>query len=582
MRAGNVAWKVALAGSLLGAGLFGLLLSHAAPVSTPVASVEPEPEPQAQPAHAKVLPWIHLERRTAYIPPQCYAQTRGADGKVRNPCFACHVQGRAPNLIDDANLQITASLPAPARENPWTNLFVDRRAELSRMSDEDILAYVRESNFRAPDGTLLLGGASAADEELAYLEVHFQFDAEGFDVAPDGRSSGFRSYGFRPLPGMFVPANGSMGDALIRLPDVFRQDQAGHYDREVYTLNLAVVEALIKHESVPIRTVDEARYGVDLDRNGKIGSAREVRFAWAPREGQTMSYVGRAREALARGVVALSPGLFPEGTEFLHSVRYLDVQDGRVTMAARFKELRYARKESFLPYEELERLAAAEAREEALNPDTTRDLIGSEEHGLRNGLGWRYQGFIEDAQGKLRPQSYEELAFCVGCHSGLGVTSDGIFSFARKLDDAAHAYGWFHPSQPGRPAAPVADARRADGQGEYALYLRSALGGDDYGANDELRARFFAPDGSARADAFAALEHDVSSLLLPSPERALALDGAYRAIVREQSYTRGRDATLAPVAGAQRSLAADAPTSISEAVAPAWKSPHNAPRRRGG
>jgi hypothetical protein len=38
----------------------------------------------------------------------------------------------------------------------------------------------------------------------------------------------------------------------------------------------------------------------------------------------------------------------------------------------------------------------------------------------------------------------------------------------------------------------------------------------------------------------------VAYLLLPSPERALALDRAYRAIVEEQSFTKGRDAVLAP------------------------------------
>ena len=34
--------------------------------------------------------------------------------------------------------------------------------------------------------------------------------------------------------------------------------------------------------------------------------------------------------------------------------------------------------------------------------------------------------------------------------------------------------------------------------------------------------------------------------MLPSAQRALALDKAYRLLVREQSYSRGRDALLQP------------------------------------
>ena len=39
----------------------------------------------------------------------------------------------------------------------------------------------------------------------------------------------------------------------------------------------------------------------------------------------------------------------------------------------------------------------------------------------------------------------------------------------------------------------------------------------------------------------------MSGLVLPSPERALKLDTAYRLIVREQSFIKGRDATLGPM-----------------------------------
>ena len=39
---------------------------------------------------------------------------------------------------------------------------------------------------------------------------------------------------------------------------------------------------------------------------------------------------------------------------------------------------------------------------------------------------------------------------------------------------------------------------------------------------------------------------DLAWLLAPSRARALALDKAYLAVVREQSFTRGRDAVLRP------------------------------------
>lgn len=62
--------------------------------------------------------------------------------------------------------------------------------------------------------------------------------------------------------------------------------------------------------------------------------------------------------------------------------------------------------------------------------------------------------------------------------------------------------------------------------------------------NDEVLARFFDARGGLRADMAQRVHQDVSILLLPSPQRALLLDKAYRVIVNEQSFERGRDATL--------------------------------------
>ena len=65
------------------------------------------------------------------------------------------------------------------------------------------------------------------------------------------------------------------------------------------------------------------------------------------------------KAALEQGDVHLAAGLYPEGTEFLQSLRYLDeAADGSVIMASRMKELRYGRKYGWRDYATLRRAAA--------------------------------------------------------------------------------------------------------------------------------------------------------------------------------------------------------------------------------
>ncbi len=60
------------------------------------------------------------------------------------------------------------------------------------------------------------------------------------------------------------------------------------------------------------------------------------------------------------------------GTEFFHTVRYLDVgPDGWVTMAPRMKEVRYAKKVRWYGYALLRETARREAREQAQTADGT-------------------------------------------------------------------------------------------------------------------------------------------------------------------------------------------------------------------
>jgi hypothetical protein len=377
-------------------------------------------------------------------------------------------------------------------------------------------------------------------------DVWYRFDADGFDLRPDGTPSGWRAFAYFPLPGAFLPTNGAAGDALIRLDPALRENAAGAPDRAVYVANLAIVEALISRADVPIAPLDERVLNADLDLDGRLGVVRRVAFR-AGASGETpMHYVGKARALEDAGQFPIAPGLFPVGTEFFHSVRYLDVTDaGDVVPAARFKELRYARKVRWYQAADLKAVVEGEAREQSKTADGSHPVLWAFDHGIDNGQGWYLQGFIEAADGALRPQTFEESAYCAGCHGGVGRTTDSIFSFSRKLSAGAPDRGWFHFHQRGLRG--VAEPRSSAGDYEYSRYLREAQGGDDYAENEEVRGRFFDGQGGLRPAAVARLHRDVTLLLLPSPERAWALDRAYMATMHEQSFTRGRDTLIAPL-----------------------------------
>lgn len=539
--------------------------AQSAPTALPALPASQNHDPSLTEAADLDLGGTHLMHPTPYIPSQCYTATRDDGGAAHNPCYTCHQTGVAPNYIHDGNLQREVSLPEPARTNPFTNLFEDRTHQVASVPEADVVRYVRQDNY----------GVGSMGDRLARLlsdvpsgwdidddgrwggyspDANFVFDENGFDRAPDGSPTGWRAFAYYPFLGTFFPTNGSTDDVLIRLPLEFRQDLAGTYDEGTYVLNLAIVEAAVRRMDVSIEATDERTFGVDLDRNGRLGTASRVAFAWDPPRGVEMRLVGRAGASQRAGATHLLAGLFPVGTEFLHSVRYLDVGvgDSGVGVATRMKELRYARKRRLYGYGELEQLALREAREDHDQPDRAREIMGNAELGVSNGQGWVYQGFIEDRAGALRPQTFEEHATCLGCHGGIGATTDGIFAFPRKLDFRSPQHGWSHPTQHG--LAGVADPTRGDGTREYATYLRVNGAGDEFRSNDEVRARFFLEDGRENPSAFRALATDITTLLMPSPERAIRLDAAYMAIVRAQSFVRGRDATVTPVVTVHRTV----------------------------
>lgn len=514
-----------------------------------------------------------LRNPTAYIPSQCYTRTKDAEGRVYNPCFTCHVDSRAPHYINDADLQTEYSFPAPALKNPWTNLFVDRRDAIARITDDEILAYIRTDNYLDAAGRNLLAARLAslpAEWDVNgngrwdgfTPDVAYNFDAEGFDTGADGGLTGWRAFAYYPVNGTFWPTNGSTDDVMIRLPDAYRTAEDGKPDREVYKLNLTIVEALIRRQSVPIAPTDETRYRVDLDKDGRLGQAVRVAFDWAPKEGRTMSWVGAARALQVEGEAPLAAGLYPLGTEFLHTVRYIDFDDasGEVRMAPRLKELRYMRKTRWLSYFDRQEGMLAEAKERVAFPDRIAMFFGSSEEGVTNGTGWRLQGFVEDAEGGLRPQSFEETVFCMGCHGGVGANDDDTFAFPRKLDANLGNGGWWHWTQRGLYDIP--EMIRADGAPEYAYYLLQNGAGDELRGNTEVIEKYLTAAGALRPESVAAFRSDISRLLYPSRERGLALNKAYREIVRGQSFVHGRDATIVPQVNVHREVEQGQPTGI--------------------
>ncbi|WP_211239100.1 hypothetical protein [Hydrogenovibrio kuenenii] len=501
-----------------------------------------------------------------YIPPQCYTKTEevkvktGQSVRVHNPCFACHTKSLAPNFKDDAVLQLAYSFPSSMLRNPWSNLFKDFRPDIAKISDQQIERYIAQSNYQS-QGKLLLSTKLASNIPKAWdinqdghwngyvPDAYFRFDNQGFDHAPNGQLTGWRAFGYRPFMGAFWPTNGSTDDTLIRLSKPFQTNEKGQFSLAIYKLNLAIVEALIQRRDVPISPVDETLYGVDLNRNGKLDIADKVVYRWAPLKGQNMSYVGQAKALQQSGRVHLAAGLYPEGTEFLHTVRYISFDTkGNVVLSPRMKEVRYARKVAWNTYFQLRNAAMSEVKEADDFPERLRRVQGNEETGLYNGQGWVYQGFIEDKQGALRPQTYQETLSCIGCHSGIGATTDSSFAFPRKLGETHFQQGWFHASQ--HSLKGVEDRLvEVNGKqiGEFANYLLQNHSGNEFRDNNEVEAKFFDKNGQLKPQAKKHLEKDITYLLWPSQQRAMQLNKAYKVIVDEQSFAKGRDAHIEPL-----------------------------------
>jgi len=463
----------------------------------------------------------------AGVPPMCYTKTAGKS----NPCWVCHAGTRRNNPLGDFELQLEYAFSDTALTNHWANLFKDRTAEVAAISDDDILAYVRQDNYRPLQAALKRRG----DDYQGYLpdlDYDRGFDEDGF--ANDG--SDWRAIRYHVFPGAFWPTNGGVGDVQIRLAPKFRTAADGTPSREHYKANLSILEAAIASDprstdaevTREIEPIDETIIGLDLDGNGTLeAGVTSLR-------GLPENYVGGAADHEVRR------GIYPAQTEFYHSVRYLD-PDEPTLMSRRFKELRYMKK-----VRELDRWGIQWAYEHEINAKEDSKLPvyrGSSMVGLLNEFGWQLQGFIEDEAGHLRLATDEETRFCMGCHSALGVTTDQAFSFARKLPGAA---GWGHQDLRGMQDRPQVEHTEP----EILTYFKRVRAGDEFRRNDELLERFFDENGDVKEKEVrrAALggDKDLAWLLAPTRERALALNKAYRVIVAEQSFTLGRDPVIKP------------------------------------
>jgi len=514
--------------------------------------------------------------RGAYITSMCYTKTKDEkSGNISNPCYSCHTKGKIPNYYNDTNLQKEYNFPQEVRKNPFSNLFRDRLSSVAKITDNEILEYIRESNYFDTNGNIALATTLPNDWKGYQPDCYYNFDEEGFDKNPKtAKYTLWRAFRYYPFLGTFWPTNGSTDDVLIRLAPAFAQNELGKLDMEIYKLNLSIVEALVKQKNVQLsNTVDEKSYGVDLNQNGVLDSANKIVIASYDK----MSYVGKAKEQRSEGKIHLAPGLFPEETEFLHTVRYVDWDEkaGHIRMSKRLKELRYAKKYSWSTYSDINRVAHAELNEVLANGSNEAILSnfrGNYEEGLKNEIGWKYQGFIEDKKGNLRPQTHEETIACMGCHSHLGATTDSVFAFPRKFEGTSKSsndYGWNHWSQKGLVGVkePQVNYKNFGLQYEYSFYLKNNHSGNEFRNNDEVQEKFFNSDGTVKNEMLDTLHNDISVLLFPSKQRAIALDKGYKAMVEEQSYIYGRDANVKVMENVYKTLLqSNTTTSINQVI----------------
>lgn len=467
----------------------------------------------------------------APIPPQCYTKTEG----VNNPCYTCHQTYFKPNdtqyrtnLRNDGANQGLYNFSDEGEINSWKNLFVDRRKWIKKISNEQIANYVDQDNYSALAQNLKNREWRGFIPDLKnYHLADKAFNERG--IAKDG--SGWVAFNYKPFPGTFWPTNGATDDVLIRLPAKFRQLN-GQYNENIYLINLSLVEMAIKElVEVDIFAVDEFELDTDINQDGTMSATVEVLK-------RRNFFIGDAND------IQIPRLQYPEKTEIMHSVRYVGVDDNdQIYVPKRMKELRYMTKTKVLTDSAIDTTYRRERKEKL--DEQLPHYTKVKDRGFNNKFGWLIQGYIEDYDGELRPQSYEETAFCMGCHSAIGTTIDQTFAFPRKVTGKA---GWGYINLKGMIDAPS----RGQKQGEILQYLQVNGGGNEFRENTEMFEKWYKSDGTVDEEKVKGA--DVYQLITPSKQRAYDLNKAYSQIVRTQSFIHGRDVNIAPAINVHKEI----------------------------
>lgn len=477
------------------------------------------------------MAWIEqgeLYNPEALIPSQCYTKTESK----YNPCYVCH-QSYSPdknkvNNLNDGFLQGTYGFSDEGRNNSWVNLFKDRSAYIDSISDQEILEYIRQDNY-SEWYSWMEDNWTSVNPNLQNLQLGADaFDEDG--LAKDG--SRWVAFSFKSLPSTFWPTNGATNDVMIRLDKKFSEID-GKFSEDLYFANLSLVEMAIKDlDQIAVDDLNEAEINIDLDGDGVYSLRADVMQ-------RSEYFLGDASD------VQVHRSLYPAGTEFLHTVRYLDVdENGIIKASPRIKEVRFSRKNRFVSASKINSVNYSERKEKHYENLPTVQDYGH--RGMSNRQGWTIWGFIENENGELRKQHFEEQFFCMGCHKSVGSTIDTTYSFPRKVEGAD---GWGY-----KDISKIKDVpNKGEIAGEYLTYLKRVGGGDEFRQNKEMLAKWFNSDGTVKEQEISELD-SIYPLITPSYERAMKLNKAYHQIVVNQSYIYGRDVNLTPAVNVYKDI----------------------------